>query len=388
MMKTTNLSTSRYWFYFFLLVAITIKFSLFFYIFAVIPQAVIKPDSLLYLQSANSIRDFILHPEHGLIHSMQPMPGYPSVLAFCLYGLGLSIHQMIFIQIILNFLTAFVVARIARSINPNWASVSAILVLLDLPLTIYSQVILTEAVFVLVLSCFILCFHRYLVSPNYRRLILAAFVLALCIYTRPISCYLPWLVAAFIIYSRCGGHWKKNLIHAGLIVLVVYGLCLPWQYRNLKRYGDFRISSIAQSTLKPHSFFKDTKEKKALIAPKVPDCIFYPFAFWRNLVELLTSPGSISHDLSSSWVHLSNVFGYLLVAFWAPGFLMGLIGGQKDPRFSFLIWVFIYFLFVTIGATGWTVTSRFRIAMLPSIAVIATAGWFKIRTLWVRRYGV
>jgi len=248
-MKIANFSTSRYWFYFFLVVAIVIKFFLFIYVFTVIPQDVMKPDSLMYLKAAASIRDFILYPSHGLTHSMQPMPGYPSVLAFCLYGLGLTIHQMIFIQIFLNFLTAFVVARIARLINPSWGALSALIVLLDLPLTIYSQIILTEAVFVLVISWFIFCFYRYLEIPEYKRLILAAFVLALSIYIRPITCYLPWLVAVFIIYSRCAGHWKKNLIHAGLIVLVVYGLCFPWQYRNFKRYGDFRISSIAESTL-------------------------------------------------------------------------------------------------------------------------------------------
>ena len=120
----------------------------------------------------------------------------------------------------------------------------------------------------------------------------------------------------------------------------------------------------------------------------MPNYIFYPFSFLRNVVELLTTPGSISHDLSRKWVDFSSVFGYLLVVFWVPGFLMGLTGIEKDTCYSFLIWVFIYFLLVTIGATGWTVTSRFRIAMLPSIAIIATAGWFKIRTLWMGRYGL
>jgi hypothetical protein len=130
--ETTNVRQGRYWFYFFLIVVIGIKF-FFFYTVTVIPQAVFEPDSSVYLQAADSIRDFFLHPQHGLTHNSYPMPGYPLILAFCLYGLGLSIHQMAFIQILLNFLTAFVVARIARSINPNWAALSALIVLLDLP---------------------------------------------------------------------------------------------------------------------------------------------------------------------------------------------------------------------------------------------------------------
>jgi len=387
-MKTTNVSTGRYWFYFFLLVAaVTFKFSLFFYIVNVIPGAFIEPDSPLYLQAADSIRDFFLHPGHGLTYTSQAMPGYPLILAGCLYGLGLLIHQMIFIQILLNFLTAFVVARIARSINPNWAAVSALIVLLDLPLTVYSQLIMTESVFILVLSCFILCFHRYLIIPSYRRLIFAVFTLVLCVYIRPIVCYLAWPVAAFIICFRCAGHWKKNLAHACLVILIFYGLCLPWQYRNFKRYGDVRMSSIADRTFKLHSFFKDSDEKKAGIVPKASNYIYYPFAFSRNVLELLTTPGSTKHCRSISWMTFSKVFGYLLIVFWLPGFLMGLTWGKKDLRYSFLILIFLYFLFATIGAVGWTVTSRYRIAMLPSIAVIATAGWFKIRTLFMRLYG-
>jgi len=384
--KIINVSIGRYWFYFFLIVAIVIKFSLFFYIVTVIPVAVIDPDSPVYFQGADSIRAFLLHPQYGLTHNSQACPGYPLILAFFMYGLGFSVLQVVFIQILLNFLTAFVVARIARSINPDWAAISALIVLLDVPLTAYSQLIMTESVFILVLSVFILCFHRYLAIPSYRRLIFAALMLVLCVYIRPIVCYLSWVVAAFIIYFRCAGHWRKNMAHACVLILIFYGLCFPWQYRNFKRYGDARMSSIAEHTFKLHSFFKDSEEKKAWVAPKAPDYLYYPFAFSRNVVELLTTPGNTKPCRSAWWMNFSRVLGYLVIVFWLPGFLMGLTWGQRELRYSFLIWIFLYFLFATIGAVGWTVTSRYRIAMLPSIAVIATAGWFKIRTLLMRAY--
>lgn len=134
--NTLGVGRGRHWFYFFLLVAIVFKFSFFFYMLHVMPQAFIEPDSPVYFQGADAIRSFFSHPENGLTHHTQALPGYPLILAFCLYGLGLSIHQMIFIQVLLNFLTAFVVYRIARSINPPWAPMSALIVLLDLPLTV------------------------------------------------------------------------------------------------------------------------------------------------------------------------------------------------------------------------------------------------------------
>ena len=384
--KTAQVTTGRWGFYFFLAVAVAIKFWLFFHIINRIPGAVLDPDSYQYLFDGESIRNFFLRPELGLTNSRLPTPGYPLFLAICRHGLGLGIHQVIFMQILLNFVAALLVSRIAWSLNPRWEMLSAFIVLLDIPLTVYSQLIMTESLFIVVLACFILNFHRYLLLPSYQRLILAALFCTLCVYVRPIAYFLAWPAAAFIIYSRCPGNWKKTLIHAGLVILIFYGLCLPWQYRNLKRYGDFRMSSIADQTSKVHSFFKDSEEKKALVAPGVPNYIYYPIAFSRNVVELLTTPGSTKHCDSRPLLIFCKVFGYMLIVFWLPGFLVGLTWGGKDPRYSFLIWIFLYFLFVTIGATGWTVTSRFRVAMLPSIAIIATAGWFKIRFWWQGLY--
>jgi hypothetical protein len=58
----------------------------------------------------------------------------------------------------------------------------------------------------------------------------------------------------------------------------------------------------------------------------------------------------------------------------------------KNIRYHFLIWLLLYFLVGCVAATGWSVNARFRIAMLPSIAVIASAGWFKISSFWQKRF--
>ena len=300
-MKTINISAGRYWFYFFLIFAIVIKFSLFFYILTNTPRAFLMEDSPIYLTAANSFLDFIIHPQHGLTHSQYPMPGYPLILTVCLYALGLSIYQIVLIQIILNLFTAFIVSRIARSINPDWGPLSALIVLLDLPLTVYSQTILTEAFFIFAVSCFIYCFNRYLLIPSLRRLVLAALTLVFCVYIRPIACYLPWPVAFFIVFLGTTGHWKRNLCHACLLIIIFMGLTIPWQYRNYKRYGDIRLSTISVSTIDGHSFFKESAAKKILIAPKMPNYVFYPYAFSRNVLELLTTPGRTSYFHSRVW---------------------------------------------------------------------------------------
>ena len=383
-MKLSDMKTGYRWFWFFIFVAAAIKFSLFYYIYTVIPLNFREQDSPVYLQGAESIWNFYLHPEQGLEHNNQAMPGYPLFLSLCLYGFKLAIHHVIFIQVFLNFVAAFVVSRIARAMNPDWAPVAAIIVLLDFPLTVYSQLIMTEAVYMVALSCFILFFHRYLVKPSYRRLIFAVMTMVLCVYIRPVTCYLAWPVAAFILWFRPAGSWQKNLVHALLVIFIFYGACLPWQYRNLQRYGDPRMSRIADYTLERHSFFKDTAKMKKISALKnTPDFVYYPFAFLRNARELLLTPGSAkSSTLCMSWMIFGKVFGYLFLFFWVPGFVMGMIRRKNDSRYSFLILIFLYFLFATIGGVGWTVTSRFRISMLPAIAVISTAGWFLIQSWW------
>lgn len=374
--------TERPWFYSLLIFAAVLKFALFFYIITMIPEAFLDPDSPRYLKAADSIHTFFLYPAGGLTHSMKPLPGYPLILAFWQYVLGLSLHQVIFVQILFNFFTAVIVARIAHSLNPKWEVWGLFIVLLDVPLTIYSQMIMTESFFVFALACFILCFHRYLRTPSYRRLMGAILVLVICGFIRPVAYYLPLVVAAFVVFSRCAGHWKKTLAHACLILLIFYGLSLPWKYRNYKRFGDARMSSIGDVTINRYAFFKDSKAKKPEVAPQMSDYLYYPMAFLRNVTELLTTPGSTKHCRSLPMLYFTKGFGYSLIVFWVPGFLVGLACRRKDARYSFLIWVFLYFLFATIGATGWTVTSRFRIAMLPSIAVIAAAGWVKILSWW------
>jgi len=381
-----TLTAEQRWFYFCILVAIVIKFSLFFYIVNVIPLAFIDGDTPVYLQGAKAIHDFLINPSHGLMHNSQALPGYPSLLALFLYGFNLSIAQIVFIQIILNFVTVFVVMKIARAINPKLEKLAGIIVLLDLPLTIYSQMIMTEAIFVTVLACVILFFHRYIVNPTYQRLLLAALLLALLLYIRPVSYFLPIFIAAFVLLSGCAGSRKQGLIHVFLILLISYGACMPWQYHNYKRFGNARMSSIGDNTIQVHSFWKDSQEKKSKYGRHMPDVIYYPFAFSRNVLELLTAPGSVSPCKSRGWTVFVKIFGYGFVAFWIPGFLVGLFKGPRDLRYWLLIMIMGYFLCVTIMATGWTVTSRFRIAMLPSIAVIAAVGWFKIVSWLPNKY--
>lgn len=274
------------------------------------------------------------------------------------------------------------VAKIARSINPKWEILSLFIVLFDTPLTIYSQLIMTESIFIFALVYFIYCFHQYITTPGYKLLIGATLALTVCGFIRPVAYFLPLVVAAFVICFRSAGNWKKSLIHAILILLVFYGLGLPWKYRNYKRYGDARLSSIGNVTVKLHSFLIDSKTKKEEVAPTTPNYLYYPYAFSRNILELMTTPGSTKHCQSSVLLGFTKVFGYIFIVFWIPGFVVGLTWGGKDKRYIILIWIFLYFLCATIWATGWTVTSRFRIAMLPSIAIISSAGWLKIRLWW------
>ena len=145
------------------------------------------------------------------------------------------------------------------------------------------------------------------------------------------------------------------------------------------------MSTIDKYTIKKHSFFKDSDEKKFVVAPTMPKYLYYTYAFSRNVIELTTTPGSMKDTLCMSWMVFCGGFGYCLIVFWFPGFLIGLVKIENDVRYYFLIWIFLYFLLATIGATGWTVTSRFRIAMLPSISVISSAGWFKIRSWYLNR---
>ena len=101
----------------------------------------------------------------------------------------------------MTFFAAFITFKVANLIDPKLSYLSASIVLLDPPSTIFSLMLLTDTIFLSLMSLFILTFIIYLKTEKKYFLILSALLLAVAVYFRPIGYYLGIGVTLFIIYS-------------------------------------------------------------------------------------------------------------------------------------------------------------------------------------------
>jgi hypothetical protein len=86
-----------------------LKVFLFLHIAFVDSASIMQPDSSGYLMDAKAWMQYFIMPSEGLRHSLYRTPGYSLFLAIFHLGLNLPLLGIIFLQIILNILTAIVV---------------------------------------------------------------------------------------------------------------------------------------------------------------------------------------------------------------------------------------------------------------------------------------
>lgn len=134
--------------YFFSVIAIAVLLKLILLIFLVMhaPQNRFQNDSRDYLETARVLSSqgaFAMVNEDGsLSYEFYRTPGYPIFLAFLQGLMKFPLNAVILIQILLTILTAWVTYQTALKIDTKIASLSALIVLYDPPVTIFSLIIL------------------------------------------------------------------------------------------------------------------------------------------------------------------------------------------------------------------------------------------------------
>jgi hypothetical protein len=74
------------------------------------------------------------------------------------------------------------------------------------------------------------------------------------------------------------------------------------------------------------------------------------------------------------------------LVFWLIGFLKGVSKIKKDDFYlQFLLFVVLYFICASIGGILFGVSSRFRVPLMPFIAILSANGWLRLAK---RREGV
>jgi len=362
--------------------AILLKSSLFLYSISNTPELKISADTHLYLRSGLSLAsDGVFGTVNGdgsRSYEYYRTPGYPLFLGVFHGWLKIPLDGIIYLQIVLTLLSAMVVFKAADKIDPRLGTIAFLIILFDPAITIYSLMLLTESLFLFLMSCFMYSMITYLKSKESKYLFLSAFVLASAAYVRPITFYLGGILAVFIVSVSFPKDPRKGIVHACIFLITVYSLLFLWQYRNYTRVHTFRFSSISNATVNLKGLYKSYRRNEDPVSRGLPPLAYYMNVGSRNFMSLMTRPASLKNFNSDIFKKAGKVFSYPWIAFWLAGFIVGIGKTGKNASLHFLLIVILYLVGATIVGAMWGAGPRFRVPMMPYIAIISSLGWARI----------
>ena len=222
------------------------------------PGRVLAPDSPSYEMSALALLvdgRFWTAPGSGepQIHRT---PGYPALIAASYALFGHDPVVVIGIQILMNCAMVLLVRRMAGRVSVAAGCVAALLLAIDVACFASAQYLLTETFFTLQLVLYVVLWIEMRRStPNEsRHNVLAAVsgvVLATMALTRPIAYYLPALAAILtVVVARRDGLTSRRALLSGAVLLIPAVVILGmWQVRNVRVSGSAEFSQIKNVNL-------------------------------------------------------------------------------------------------------------------------------------------
>jgi 4-amino-4-deoxy-L-arabinose transferase-like glycosyltransferase len=351
--------------------ALLIKISLFIFMVFFAPEAKFQPDSFDYLRSAQGLAEhgaFAVLDNGVLKYEILRTPGYPLFLGILHYIFRLPLEGVAFVQVLLTLLVAYITYKAVKEISRRGAFLSAAIVLLSPPVTIFSLQILADTLYLTLLTLFVWIFILYLKTSRLRFTAAAAALLALATYVRPVSFYFGLPAAAFIVYAGLRRSPLKGFLHALVFLTVVYALLGAWQLRNYLHSFGYVFTNIQNDY---RTFPKFTSYAQI-------NGFNYFTAAWHCFLSLTTRPGSLKYFHCPELTTVGKIFGYPFVVFWWVGLLAGLTKIKGNLYFQFLIFTISYFVVITVLVVGRSSGERYLVPIIPLIAIISAAGWVRI----------
>lgn len=174
--------------------------------------------------------------------SIRP-PLYASIILFFRLFSN-SIFALLIFQNIISIFTCWLIYNVAqqqgffskKTQRIFWAGV-----LLYPAQMIHANFVMTEIVFQLWLTSIFITLFNFVTQPSFKRSALLAFFLSLCLLTKPVSLFLPFLVWGFMGWSVFKKKASWQLLFPQIIVLLTFqGICMQNQHAT----GYYHYSSI------------------------------------------------------------------------------------------------------------------------------------------------
>ena len=372
-----------------IIAAILIKLFLFAFSTLHAPQHRIDPDSTLYLSTAatfSSTGVFATQNSEGVATPdvLKP-PGYPFFLAVLHEWLRLPLAGVVFIQILLTLLAAWIVYKTAALIDPATALLSTFIMLYDPTITVISLRILTESLYLFLITSFLFLFTNYLKNGKIRPLLGASLLLVMATYVRPISYFLGAVTAVFMLYANAPRDRKRAVLHALIFFGIIYGLLGLWQLRNYRCCGETDFSTIAKTNFVGYGLFhKYFAWDQTSLAGNIASVVRGVFTATPSFLNFLLCSVSFKY---LGWQPLQiagRVLSYPFMFFWLPGFLVGVYKTRRNILYQFLLLILLYFSGTTVVSLLTNLPARLKIPIIPCLAIFSACGW---SFLWPRITG-
>jgi len=370
------------------------------------------PDSATYLAPARSLLAGagFLDPT-GKIDTIRT-PGYPLLLV--LFG-GRPLPVLV-LQHLANaaMAAAIYVFLLRRTGSRAMALIASLLFAADVPTIHYANKILSETLFTVVL------YVIFVMTLQRRYLPLIGVLCGALVLIRPIALF--WFIPLVILLAI----WRLSWRHLALLAAFALILPLAWAARNRARTGVFTVSSIGSINLLNHraagalaiedagdDFYKDLADEQSGLQEDaddwiqkqlhIPDAQDLPLAvratyYGRYALSILaqhkvafvqlTLSGFLVNLTDSDWAAVaieSPVSPVLLRLFFdaVPPIVLtfAVIGAialwHRDRALSILLGLTVmYFIGL---ASGSEAEARFRVPVMPQLAIAAAAGVETVR---------
>ena len=369
-------------------IALVLKIALFSYVAFSARDGIFAPDSQEYVETGITLvtqGKFAKENANGnFIYQFYRTPGYPLFVGLLKEFLRMPLLGIVFVQIFLTVVAGVFTYKAAFLIDEKLAPLSLLIVLFDPASTVFSMMLLTEALFLLLMSLFMYLILRFLKTEKMGSLVFSALVLAVAVYVRPAAYFIAVAMAIFLFFVFIRRSPKKAFVNALIFVVIVYGLIAPWHLRNIKRFNINKFCNINNATISEQwgtGLYKSYRRNKDPISQGLPPVAYYCNVTARNLFSLFTRPANLKYFGNRSITVAGKVFSYPWILFWMAGLLVGLSRMKGSTSLYFLALIILYFTTTTVFATMWGSGPRFRVPMVPFIAILSAFGWQNIRII-------
>ena len=359
-------------------------------------------------------------------------PGYPLFLSFIYSIFGMNNHfAAIVIQIFLSSLTVIFTYKLCMELlnDQTISFLAGLLVAFDFYSIILSNLLLTETLATFFIVIGILFLIKSLKNKKNYYTIVSSSLLAVATYVRPITLYLPFFMLPVFMYA----HWKnknKMLLNGFVFLIIFFGICGIWIYRNYKetnvpmfssiqginiyyyraagvialenggsivnafRVGDTFDNAQKELTQNVKNLWFNKKfnfEQKMITLEKMGTDIILNHPLYYIELALIGAIRMIlavprrcdieslfhSSQFTAIWMILCLQFIVIFV-----GYIEGIIISLKRNKYLLLITLLTIAFYFIIVSSGPEADGRFRVPWMPFVAILSSYGlkhiWSKI----------